>query len=54
MDWRIEINIARKGAEPVWHFLMEDDNSPCIFDTEEDATTLAAGLFEESRVVKIA
>lgn len=53
MEFRIEINIARRGATPVWHYLMEDDHSPCVFDTEEDAVSVAEGLIDDCRVVQI-
>lgn len=53
VEFRIEINIARRGAPPVWHYLMEDDHSPCVFDTEEDAASVVHDLIDDCRVVKV-
>lgn len=46
LEYRIEVNLASGGAIPVWHYLMEDDNRPCTFLTEDEA---GAAMIEDGR-----
>lgn len=46
MRYRIEVNLARRGASPTWHYLMDDEYSACEFDNESEARALIA---EENR-----
>lgn len=41
MEYRIEINIARKGAE-CWNYLMEDEYTACSFSDKNEALGVVA------------
>jgi hypothetical protein len=46
MRYAIEINLARKGAEPMWQTLVDDNDDTCWWDNEDDARS---ALVEEGR-----
>lgn len=37
VSFRIEVNIARNGAEPMWRYLMEDEYSSFMCESETEA-----------------
>lgn len=46
MQYKIEVNLARKGGEPTWHYLMDDEYSACVFYSEREARAV---ITEENR-----
>lgn len=46
MNFWIEVNTARKNAEPVWRPLLDNSYQTCVWDTEAEARVV---LVEEDR-----
>ena len=44
--YEIEVNVARKGAEPIWRELEDEYGDPCRWVDEDDAR---AALADENR-----
>lgn len=46
MRFEIEVNLARRGAEPMWRPMVDDNDDACSWDNADDAR---AALAEEGR-----
>lgn len=46
MRYEIEVNVARKGSDPIWRSLVHDDGEPCVWVDESAA---CAALRAEGR-----
>jgi hypothetical protein len=56
LRYEIEVNLARKGAEPVWQKMLDEHGEVCTWDTEEEAQRVLdeEGRGENARVVESA
>jgi signal transduction histidine kinase len=54
MHYEIEVNVARRGSEPIWQSLVDDNAEECRWDNESDARAalVAEDYGEDARLMR--